>query len=81
VRDKAAIKEFIKKELTRGKGISDLGDADNLIESGVIDSLGIQLLVSYLEKNFSITIADDDLVPDNFETIEAIWSLINSKAQ
>ena len=81
MKDKTAIKEFIKKELTRGKKISDLEDTDNLIESGIIDSLGIQLLVSYLEKNFSITIADDELAPDHFETIEAIWSLINSKAQ
>jgi len=81
VKDKTAIKEFIKKDLTRGKGISDLGDTDNLIESGIIDSLGIQLLVSYLEKNFSITIADDELMPDNFETIDAIWALINSKTK
>ncbi len=81
MKDKTAIKEFIKKELIRGKGISDLEVTDNLIESGIIDSLGIQILVSYLEKNFSVSIADEDLVPDNFETIEAIWSFINSKIQ
>jgi acyl carrier protein len=76
MKDKISIKEFIKKELIRGKGISDLEDTDNLLESGVIDSLGIQILVSYLEKDYAIRIADDDLIPENFETVDAIWSLI-----
>jgi len=71
------IQEFIKKELVRGNNISDLDVTDNLIESGVIDSLGIQLLVSYLEKNFSMSINDSDLIPENFESVEAIWSFIN----
>ena len=77
VKDKTFIQEFIQKELIRGKNISDLDVTDNLIESGVIDSLGIQLLVSYLEKNFSISIADADLIPENFETVDAIWSFLN----
>lgn len=77
MKDKTSIKEFIKKELIRGKGISDLKDTDNLLESGVIDSLGIQLLVTYLENNYAVRIADEDLLPDNFETVDAIWSLIS----
>jgi acyl carrier protein len=77
VKDKAFIQEFIRKEHIRGKNVSDLEVTDNLIESGVIDSLGIQLLVAYLEKNFSVSIADADLVPENFETVNAIWSFVN----
>lgn len=74
--DKTIIKEFIKNELMRGKNISDLEVTDNLIETGVIDSLGIQILVSFLEKNFSISIADEDLIPDNFETVDTIWAFV-----
>ena len=77
MKDMTFIQEFIKKELVRGNNISDLDVTDNLIESGVIDSLGIQLLVSYLEKNFSMSINDSDLIPENFESVEAIWSFIN----
>ena len=77
MKDKTFIQDFIIKELIRGKNISDPDVTDNLIESGIIDSLGIQLLVSYLEKNFSVSIADADLIPENFETVDAIWSFLN----
>jgi len=74
--DKTIIKEFIKNELMRGKNVSDLEVTGNLIETGVIDSLGIQLLVSFLEKNFSLSIADEDLIPENFETVDTIWAFV-----
>ncbi len=77
MKDKETIEEFIRKELIRGKNLSRVDDTDNLIELGVIDSLGIQLLVSYLEKTFSIAIADVDLIPENFETVDAIWSYVS----
>lgn len=77
MRDKVAIKEFIENELMRSKKNMSLQVTDNLLDSGVIDSMGIQILVNYLESNFSISIADKDLTPDNFETVEAIWSLVN----
>ena len=38
-------------------------------------------LVTYLEESFSISIADDELIPDNFETIDAISAFLTSKQQ
>lgn len=76
MKDKETIRQFVKNELMRGKKVSDLELTDNLIETGVIDSLGIQILISFLEKNFSISIADEDLIPDNFETVDAIWAFV-----
>lgn len=76
MKDKEIIRQFVKSELMRGKKVSGLEFTDNLIETGVIDSLGIQILISFLEKNFSVSIADEDLIPDNFETIDAIWAFV-----
>ena len=76
MKDKETIRQFVKSDLMRGKNVFDLEVTDNLIETGVIDSLGIQILVSFLEKNFSVSIADEDLIPDNFETIDAIWAFV-----
>lgn len=76
MKDKETIRQFIESELMRGNKVSDLTVTDNLIESGVIDSLGIQILISFLEKNFSVSIADEDLIPDNFETVDAIWTFV-----
>ena len=77
---KDLIKEFIRSELVRNKEIaSSLETTDDLIDTGIIDSLGIQKLLAYLESTFSIHIADDELIPDNFQTIEAIYMFLKNK--
>jgi acyl carrier protein len=73
------IMEFIKNQLVREKTINNIGKGDELIESGIIDSLGILKLLAFLESRFSIHIADEELVPENFKSIESIDSFIKNK--
>ena len=77
--DEKLIKKFIQSELVKDSADVDLSITDNLIETGIIDSLGIQQLIAYLEETFSIQITDDDLIADNFETIEAISTFLRNK--
>ena len=72
------IKAFIQKEFLRDQGL-DLEITDNLIEQGIIDSLGIMRLLTYLERSFGIKVTDEELIPVNFETIESISSFIRNK--
>lgn len=74
--EKDTIRGFIASELLRGSHNKPLGDDDPLIESGVIDSMGVMSLLAFLEKEFSIEIPGDDLIPENFSTISAIAALI-----
>lgn len=70
---KEQIRQFLTEKVARGKGITDpISDSDNLIESGIIDSLGITRLVTYLEKTLLVKVPDEDIVPENFESIEAL---------
>jgi len=71
--------EFIKNQLVREKTMKNIGRGDDLIESGIIDSLGILKLLEFLESKFSINIADEELIPENFESIESIESFISRK--
>ena len=73
------IMEFIKNQLVREKTMINIGRRDDLIESGIIDSLGILKLLEFLESKFSINIADEELIPDNFESIESIESFLSQK--
>lgn len=50
-----------------------------LISSQVIDSLGFMQIVSFLEGEFQVEVADDEMVKGNFETIRAIARLVDSK--
>ena len=73
------IKKFIVEEIISDNDKANLGNEDSLIEAGVIDSLGIQKLILFLENEFSITVNDDDILPENFEHIVAISSFIKEK--
>ena len=71
------IREFITQEILHGNMTSTLGDDDQLVESGIIDSLGIMTLLSFIEENFSIQIQGEDLVPENFASISTIAVLVD----
>lgn len=51
----------------------------NFIENGLLDSLDIISLIAELESNFKICINSEDILPENFESIDAICKLISSK--
>jgi acyl carrier protein len=72
---KEIIREFISEELLHDHNQNKLQDEDQLIEKGIIDSLGIMTLLVFLEEKFSIQVSGDDLVPENFSSITAISSL------
>jgi len=65
-----------KFPLARKRGISF---QDDLLQSGIVDSLGILDLVTFVEQNFGITLNDDELLPENFQTIERLSAFVQSK--
>ena len=60
-------------------GSNNLKDTDTLLESGILDSLGIMKLLSFLEEKFSVSLESGELMPENFETVKSIAGLIESK--
>jgi acyl carrier protein len=73
------IRKFVldKFPLARKQQIKD---SDPLLESGVLDSLGVLDLVSFVEQEFSVQVADDELVPENFQTIDRIAAFVAGKS-
>jgi len=70
------IRNFITDEILHGSMDRPLDDHDPLIESGIIDSMGIMTLLAFVEEQFSIEIPGDDLIPENFASITAITALV-----
>lgn len=50
----------------------DFGDTTSFMESGIIDSTGILELVGHLEKRYGITVAENELVPENLDSISNV---------
>lgn len=70
------IRDFITNEMLHGSLTAPLRDEDQLVESGIIDSLGVMTLLSFLDEKFSIQVSGDDLIPENFESVSAIAALV-----
>ncbi len=54
---------------------------ESLIYQGVLDSTGTIELISFIEKEFDITINNDEIIPENFDSIQSIISFISSRHQ
>ena len=76
----AQIRQFILEHFpsaSRGQ----LGNHDRLLENGIVDSLGVLDLVSFIEQTFAITVFDEELLPENFQTIERMSKFVHSKRE
>jgi acyl carrier protein len=56
-----------------------IDQAESLIRSGILDSTGAMELVLFLEEEFSIRIADNELVPENLDSINNITAFVTRK--
>ncbi len=72
------IRKFIIENFLYGQD-DDFGDEVSFLEKGIIDSTGVLELVSFVEDKFSITVEDQELVPENFDSVSNLASYISKK--
>lgn len=70
------IKRFILSEVCPEASLSGLGDDEPLITSGLVDSLGILKILSFLDDEFGVNLASEEIKHDNFSTVNTIRALI-----
>ena len=75
----ADIEQFILSELTQGRGITAIDPQENLLSKGIVDSHGVMELVGFLEERYGITVGDEDLSPENFESVASIEAFVERK--
>jgi len=66
-------------ETAERKGVTFSSDDESLTANGVIDSLAIFRLVSFLEETFELRVADEEIVNDNFKSVNDIERFVASK--
>jgi acyl carrier protein len=75
---KDGIREYIISDLLDGQAV---GDGDDLLLSGLVDSLGVMRLVTFLEDTFATTVPPEDVTIDNFANIDSIAAYIEGRLQ
>ena len=71
--------EYLQEKCLSNEYPDELDRDDNLIDSGVLDSLSTLNLVSYLEGEYGITIGSEDITLENFSTVAQLAALIEAK--
>jgi acyl carrier protein len=70
------IKKFLLQQFPATKNI---GNNDSLLNNGIIDSLGILEVVTFMEQEFGISVSDDDLLPENFGSVSRLLKFVQEK--
>jgi len=75
IKDK--VKEFfVDNFMAEMDGVAD---SDSFLENGIIDSTGVLELVLFLEETYSIKVEDDEIIPENLDSLENITAYVTSK--
>lgn len=78
------VEEILRKHIAETILFSEIypyDDTDSFLENGVLDSMNVMELVLFLEQQFGIQVADHEIVPDNFDSIQKMTSFVQSKQQ
>ena len=74
------IKEFfLVEKLIMADKMADLDQNLSLLENGMIDSLNILKLISFIEERFKTKVLDEELTPENFDSLAAISRLVGKR--
>ncbi|MEA2108164.1 MAG: acyl carrier protein [Pseudomonadota bacterium] len=75
---KSKIRDFIVENFLFGSA-DELNDDSSFLDGGIIDSTGVLELVEFLEEDFSISIDDEELVPENLDSINNVAAFLKNK--
>jgi acyl carrier protein len=76
---KKEIRNFVVENFLYGKDDNSLSDDVSFLEKGIIDSTGVLELVSFIEDKYGLSVSDDELVPDNFDTLNKLSAFVSHK--
>lgn len=74
------IREFVVENFMFGEG-DGLEESTSFQDGGIIDSTGILELVNFIEGHFSITVSDEELVPENLDSVQKVVQFLGRKCQ
>ena len=75
------VRAFIVERFLFGQGADTLPNDDSFLESGIVDSTGVLEIVMFVEQRFGIKVKDEELIPDNLDSIDKVAAFVTRKLQ
>ena len=76
---KAEVNDFIVENFLFGDLTQKINENDSFMDNGIINSTGILELIEFIEETYKINVEDNELIPENLDSIKNISSYIYSK--
>ena len=73
------VEKFIKEELMLADDRTNLDPNQPLLSSGILDSMALLRLVTFIEEKCGVNVKDGELIPDNFETLSRVKAFLDRK--
>lgn len=73
------LEKFLLTEIATDLCKKSLDPDEDLLEQGIIDSLGVMKLILFMEEAFGIKVIDEEIIPDNFQTLNIMVKFIEQK--
>ena len=77
---KVQLRQFIRENFLYAMPSFELGDDDLLMERGVVDSMGVAEMIAFVENEFSVFTADEDITETNFGSVNAIARFVAARS-
>ena len=77
--EKPKIRQFMLENFVIGLEEEELNDDDSFLDQGIIDSTGVLELVAFLEETYGFEVADEEVLPENFDSINNLVAYIGRK--
>jgi acyl carrier protein len=75
----AQIRQYVAQNLLFSDNGFEYDDDDSFLQEGIIDSVGVLELVLFVEETFGVTVNDQEITPDNFDSVNKLAGYIRSK--
>jgi acyl carrier protein len=76
---KQKLQHFISDTFIKGQTNTKLIDSDSFFENDIIDSTGVLELVLFIEETFGFRVEDEEIIPENLDSINRLVAYVNSK--
>ena len=74
-----AVREFLTENFPLSGDATELDPEESLIGAGVIDSTGVLEVIGFVEERYGIQVADEEVLPENLDSIAAIGRFVSGK--
>ncbi len=78
-RIKAELRRYVEANFIMGASGPVLADGDSFLDHHVLDSTGFLELISHLEETYAIRVADDEMIPENLDSLDSAAAFVARK--